>query len=234
MNDRMDSFLIKNTTREERERIVAESIGNISGSCDGCAAGVAEMYQDYIDGKKEISDINMEFSSRYEYKAGVPKKNTMILNESAKKKFDFSLIDEIPPIDEYPIWKKSDPYGRSYYGVSDFYGMDKSIDKDCDLSWLEWDGNEVYIDSVKRDDAALLFCKTVGIMKSWETQLKKDFPNEHFAIFAYFADAFDNGSESDDDFIPHISFTMRFWKIREGQGFNENTDSNNPSLKLII
>lgn len=57
----MDSILIKDTTREERERIVAESIGNINGSCDGCAAGLAEMYQDYIDGKREIRDINMEF-----------------------------------------------------------------------------------------------------------------------------------------------------------------------------
>ena len=60
----MDSVLIKNTTREERERIVNESIGNINGSCDGCAAGLAEMYQDYIDGKKEIREINMEFSAR--------------------------------------------------------------------------------------------------------------------------------------------------------------------------
>lgn len=38
------SLLIKDTTKEERERIVAESLGNISGSCDGCAAGLAEMY----------------------------------------------------------------------------------------------------------------------------------------------------------------------------------------------
>ena len=60
------SILIKDTTREERERIVEESIGNISGSCDGCMAGLAEMYQDYIDGKKEIRDINMEFKARYE------------------------------------------------------------------------------------------------------------------------------------------------------------------------
>ena len=29
-------------------------------------AGLAEMYQDYIDGKKEIRDINMEFRARYE------------------------------------------------------------------------------------------------------------------------------------------------------------------------
>ena len=62
----MGSILIKDTTREEREQSVAESIGNISGSCDGCAAGLAEMYQDYIDGKREIRDINMEFRAHYE------------------------------------------------------------------------------------------------------------------------------------------------------------------------
>ena len=61
----MAGYLIKDTTREEREKIVEESIGNISGSCDGCMAGLAEMYQDYIDGKKEIRQINMEFNARY-------------------------------------------------------------------------------------------------------------------------------------------------------------------------
>ncbi|MBP5606678.1 MAG: purine biosynthesis protein PurH [Lachnospiraceae bacterium] len=60
------SILIKDTTREERERIVAESIGNINGACDGCAAGLVEMYQDYIDGKREIKDINMSFKASYE------------------------------------------------------------------------------------------------------------------------------------------------------------------------
>ena len=59
-------YLISETTREERERIVAESIGNINGSCDGCMAGLADMYQEYIDGKKEIREINMEFRARYE------------------------------------------------------------------------------------------------------------------------------------------------------------------------
>ena len=59
------SYLIKDTTKEERERIVAESLGNISASCDGCAAGLAEMYQDYIDGRKELKEINMEFTARY-------------------------------------------------------------------------------------------------------------------------------------------------------------------------
>lgn len=61
----MKSLLIKDTTREERERIVAESIGNINGSCDGCAAGLADMYQDYIDGIRELKEINMSFRARY-------------------------------------------------------------------------------------------------------------------------------------------------------------------------
>ena len=72
------SLLIKDTTKEEREKIVAESIGNISGTCDGCASGLAEMYQDYIDGKKEIREINMEFNARYVLGMEVPEKNSCI------------------------------------------------------------------------------------------------------------------------------------------------------------
>ena len=33
----MKSYLIKDTTREERERIVSESVGQIEAACDGCA-----------------------------------------------------------------------------------------------------------------------------------------------------------------------------------------------------
>lgn len=59
------SILVADTTREEREQIVADSIGNISGLCDGCSPGITEMYQDYIDGKKELREINAEFRARY-------------------------------------------------------------------------------------------------------------------------------------------------------------------------
>ena len=48
----MPGYLIKDTTREERKKIVEESLGNTSANCDGCMAGLEEMYQDYIDGKK--------------------------------------------------------------------------------------------------------------------------------------------------------------------------------------
>ena len=61
----MPGYLIKDTTREERKKIVEESLGNTSANCDGCMAGLEEMYQDYIDGKKEIREINMEFNARY-------------------------------------------------------------------------------------------------------------------------------------------------------------------------
>ena len=61
----MKSIRIADTTREEREQIVAESIGNISCLCDGCSPGIIEMYQEYIDGRKELREINAEFRARY-------------------------------------------------------------------------------------------------------------------------------------------------------------------------
>ena len=48
------SYLIAETTKEEREKIVADALGNIEASCDGCMPGLAEMYQDYIDGEVQI------------------------------------------------------------------------------------------------------------------------------------------------------------------------------------
>ena len=73
--DDITSILIKDTTREQREMIVKESLGNISGACDGCMPGLAEMYQDYIDGRKEIRDINMEFNAHYELDDGRPERS---------------------------------------------------------------------------------------------------------------------------------------------------------------
>ena len=69
-----NSLKIADTTREERERIVAESIGNTAGLCDGCSPGIAEMYQDYIDGKKELREINAEFRARYMSGARMPER----------------------------------------------------------------------------------------------------------------------------------------------------------------
>lgn len=59
----MAGYLIKDTTMEERKRIVEESLGNIDATCDGCMAGLVEMYEAYIRGEKEIRDITMEFNT---------------------------------------------------------------------------------------------------------------------------------------------------------------------------
>ena len=42
-----------------------ESLGNLDGACDGCAARVAEMYDAYIRGEMELREVNMAFSARY-------------------------------------------------------------------------------------------------------------------------------------------------------------------------
>ncbi len=61
----MKSILIKDTTKEERAQIVAEALGNTEGGCDGCAPGIIEMYQPYIDGEMELREVNMSFRRGY-------------------------------------------------------------------------------------------------------------------------------------------------------------------------
>ena len=58
---------------EERKRIIQEALDcNDSAGCENCsgcglfgAGDPFEMYEDYIEGKREIKEINMEFVSRY-------------------------------------------------------------------------------------------------------------------------------------------------------------------------
>lgn len=75
----MAGYLIKDTTKEEREKIVAESLGNIEATCDGCMSGLAEMYQDYIDGKKELREINMEFNAHYVKDDDMPGRRSCVM-----------------------------------------------------------------------------------------------------------------------------------------------------------
>jgi len=55
----MKSILIKDTTKEEREQIVKESLGDDYDV--GCGFGGTGIdYQLYIDGKKELRELNSE------------------------------------------------------------------------------------------------------------------------------------------------------------------------------
>ena len=70
----MKSILIADTTQAEREQIVAESIGNIDGACDGCSPGLLRMYQDYIEGRKELREVNESFRRNYVSGAAGPER----------------------------------------------------------------------------------------------------------------------------------------------------------------
>lgn len=59
----MKSLLIKDTTVDERMDIVKEALkGFGDGECEGI--DMDEMYDDYIFGRKELTEIHMEFSQR--------------------------------------------------------------------------------------------------------------------------------------------------------------------------
>ena len=60
----MKSTLIKDTTKQERIALIREWLPPEDGLED-CDIDLWEMYRDYIDGKKEIAEINAEFSEGY-------------------------------------------------------------------------------------------------------------------------------------------------------------------------
>lgn len=64
-NENMSSILIKDTTKEQREKIVRESLGDEFDVCCGYdAAGIN--YQLYIDGVKELRELNAEADCGFE------------------------------------------------------------------------------------------------------------------------------------------------------------------------
>ena len=68
----LPQHLIRNTTREQREKIIRESLSCGGGGCENCsscdvfgAGDPIDMYQPYVDGEKEIDEINREFRARF-------------------------------------------------------------------------------------------------------------------------------------------------------------------------
>ena len=64
------SLLIKDTTKEERIRIVQEGLNQCGGACDFCngcdnlgGGSVDAFYEPYINGEKELRQLNEEYKS---------------------------------------------------------------------------------------------------------------------------------------------------------------------------
>ncbi len=61
-------ILIKDTTREEREEIVRKGLSCDANECESCSAcgmygagNMLDIYLPYINGEKEIAEINEQF-----------------------------------------------------------------------------------------------------------------------------------------------------------------------------
>ena len=60
----MKSYLIKDTTKSERIALIKEWIVDDDG-LEACGIDLWDMYNDYINGIREISEINASFQTEY-------------------------------------------------------------------------------------------------------------------------------------------------------------------------
>lgn len=149
----------------------------------------------------------------------------MLFNDMAKVLFEKINLDNLTANDNYLIWERTDKFGRAYYGVSHFYTLENDISIDEELSWLEWDGNEVCISFSEFELLESKYREAISILNSWKAQLKK-FSDSKFCIIL----SFDNGYLMDDE-DRIFSFMLRFWKERsESELITDINDFNQPII----
>ena len=62
----LESLLVANTTREERERIVAQALTGGEVGCEDCVSEQDyALYQPYIDGEMELDEATRRFCAAY-------------------------------------------------------------------------------------------------------------------------------------------------------------------------
>ena len=61
----MKSTLIKDTTKEERIALIREWVP-VEDGLEDCEIDLWDMYRDYINGEREIAEINAAFATGFE------------------------------------------------------------------------------------------------------------------------------------------------------------------------
>ena len=60
----LEEYLIKNTTKQQRIALIKKWSPDDDGM-DDCGMDLWDIYRDYIEGIKEIAEINAEYDGRY-------------------------------------------------------------------------------------------------------------------------------------------------------------------------
>ena len=60
----MQSYLIKDTTKEERIALIKQWLP-VDDGLEECEIDLWDMYREYINGEKEIAEINAAFQAQY-------------------------------------------------------------------------------------------------------------------------------------------------------------------------
>lgn len=61
----MNDYSIKNTTKEERIALIKQWIPDEDGLDDADGMDLWDIYADYINGKREIAEINAEMTGEF-------------------------------------------------------------------------------------------------------------------------------------------------------------------------
>lgn len=144
----------------------------------------------------------------------------MHMSESMKELLDYYSITDLEKVSRIPArarryhirkeYKAAD--GQPYWTVLDFCGMNAcNVSADRQLGWLEWDGNEVYLNTVDAAEIPTLLKRAAGIMKYWKKQLERDYPETPFVIFASYGDNLEFIEDGDDE---EYYVNMRFFALR--------------------
>lgn len=135
-------------------------------------------------------------------------------------------LEDIRPLNEVPIQRRDSAAGP-YWTAGDFCGLGKSdILPDCDLTGLEWMGNEIRVDGPS--ETVKLLTRGMGIVAAWKHQMEREFSETQFDICL----SIDEGDEA----IPP-SLTVRFWAVRNGEHYilpNAVKESAQPVLFVFV